>query len=455
MAYQRISGSRGASGIISLGLMLAACVDLGAPSDGMPGARDSREDLQRRKGSHEVLAAPNVVTDWAGIVQAAINNPTAPRPPASSEVLHAMIVLAMYDAAMAIEGGYEPFAAHVQAPAGADVRAAVATAAYLTARARVLASQFAYLDAQYAAYLTSIANGQAKDDGILVGKGAAAAMIALRANDGFDNVVLYQCGAVPAPVGEFEPNGGCGTQPVDTKMATVRPFTFVDPSRFRPDGPDPLTSRSYAEDFREVRDYGRANSAVRTAEQTDIAYFWSENGYVHWNRNLIDLAVSRGLSIGETARFFAMVHTSAADAVIAGFDAKYFFRAWRPRTAIPRASGDGNPDTEPDATWVPLLTVNHPEYPSAHGFWSTAVTDAVASFFGTNAVTWTITTSKAAVPQLVHEERTYHDVNALMREIDDARVWAGLHWRHSMRHGDQVGRKVARHVTTSFFRPTS
>jgi hypothetical protein len=451
MARQACSRRRAVLGALFLGLALAACE--------APGALDDRQDegsagLLRKSPLTEAAAAPNVVTDWAGIVQSAINNPAFPRPPASSEVLHATIVLAMYDAAMAIEGGYQPFTAAIEAPAGADVRAAVATAAYQTARARVLASQFAYLDAQYAAYLAGIPDGQAKTDGILVGETAAQQVIALRATDGFDNVVLYQCTAVPAAVGEFEPNGGCGTQPVDAKMAQVKPFTFTDPSQFRPGGPDPLASSSYTTDFIEVRDYGRANSAVRTSAQTDVAYFWSEHGYVHWNRNLIDLAISRGLSVRETARLFAMVHTSAADAVIAGFDAKYSFRAWRPRTAIPRAGSDGNPDTDPDPTWVPLLTVNHPEYPSAHGFWSTAVTDAVAEFFGTHRISWTIKTSTAAVPQLIQAERTYDDLNALMREIDDARVWAGLHWRHSMRHGDQIGRKVAKYVVTNFFRPT-
>jgi len=451
MACQRVSGSRGASGTIFLSLMLAACADPSAPSEGQRDAWAGADITLRRKGSPLALPAPNVVTDWAGIVQAAVHNAAAPRPPASSQVLHAIIVLAMYDATMAIEGGYEPFAATLQAPAGADVRAAVATAAYRTARARVLASQVAYLDAQYTAYLAGIPDGQAKDDGIGVGEDAAAAMLALRSSDGFDNTVVYQCSAVTAPAGEFEPNAGCGTQPVDAKMAAISPFTFADPSQFRPGGPDALTSANYTEDFNEARDYGRANSAVRTAEQTDIAYFWSEHSYVHWNRNLISLAVSRGLGVRETARLFAMAHTSAADALIAGFDAKYFFKAWRPRTAIPRAGSDGNPDTDPDPSWTPLLTVNHPEYPSAHGFWSTALTDAVADFFGTNAVTWTITTSTTAVPQLVHSQRTYYDLNALMREIDDARVWAGLHWRHSMRHGDQIGRKVARHVVSNFF----
>jgi hypothetical protein len=364
-----------------------------------------------------------------------------------------MVLLAVYDAVVAIEGGYQPYAAAITGYPGADVRAAVATAAYLTARARVAVSQHTYLDTQYASYLAGIPNGQAKSDGVEVGEAAATAMLTSRANDGFGNVVLYQCSSNPPPAGEFEPNGGCSTQPVDVKVAQIVPFTFSDPNQFRPDGPDPLTSNAYADDFIETRDYGRADSIFRSPEQTDIVHFWAEHSYVHWNRNLISLAISRGLSLRDTARLFAMVHTAAADAIIAGFEAKYYYATWRPRTAIPRADTDGNPDTDADPTWIPLLTVNHPEYPSAHGFWSTAVTDAVASFFGTNKVTWTIGTPQSAVPQVIQTERTYYSLNALMREIDDARVWAGLHWRHSMRNGDQIGRKVASHVVRNFFRP--
>ena len=403
-------------------------------------------------------ANSNAVTDWATIVQQAIHSASAPRSAGSSEVLHAMVALAVYDAVIGIEGGYKPFAAAVNARRGADVRAAVATAAYLTARARVAPSQVALLDLQYAAYLSGIADGAAKADGINAGEQAAAAMLARRANDGFNNVVLYECSSIPPAAGEFEPDAGCpaapgAPQPVDVKVGQIQPYTFSNAGRYRPDGPDALTSSAYTDDFIETRDYGRSDSLVRSAEQTDVAYFWSENPYVHWNRNLVNLAVGRGLNVRDTARFFAMVHTAAADAIIAGFQAKYYYSAWRPRTAIPRADTDGNPDTDADATWKPLLTVNHPEYPSGHGFWSGAVLNAVAAFFRTRNVTWTIATSRTAVPQLVQAERTYDDLNELMREIGNARIWAGLHWRHAVRHGAQVGRRVAAHVTRHYFRP--
>lgn len=396
--------------------------------------------------------AQNVITEWAGIVQPAINNASVPRSPASSEVLHATIQLAVYNAAIAIEGGSQPYGSPISAPHGADVRAAVATAAYLTARARVDPSQVAYLDSQYQTYLATIPGGHSKNDGIQVGEAAATALLLLRANDGFSNLVLYEC-SDPLPVGEFEPNGGCGTQPVDAKLAQVTPLTLADPSCFRPGGPNPLTSEGYTDDFIETRDFGRADSTVRTPEQTDIAYFWSEHTYIQWNRNLISLAIRFRLNVRETARFFALVHTSAADAIIVGFNAKYFFRSWRPRTAIPRADSDGNPDTDPDPTWTPLLTVNHPEYPSAHGFYSSAVTEIVAKYFGTRNLSWTLSGNKTAVPQLVQTERRYRNLDALDREIDNARVWSGLHWRHSMHDGDRIGREVAQRVFADYFRP--
>lgn len=402
--------------------------------------------------------SPNAATDWALIVQQSIHNASAPRSAGTSEILHAMVMLAMYDAVIAIEGGFEPYAARIQASADADAAAAAATAAYRTARARVAASQVAFLDQQYATYMANIADGPAKSAGVQVGEQAAAAILALRANDGFSNVVAYECTTVPPAPGEFEPDAGCPTgpaspQPVDAKVGRILPFTFASASDFRPDGPDPLSSGAYTEDFHETREYGRIDSAVRTADQTDVAYFWSENPYVHWNRNLVRLATSSSLNLRDAARFFALVHAGAADSVIAGFEAKYFYTAWRPRTAIPRADTDGNPDTDADVTWKPLLSVNHPEYPSGHGFWSSAVLEAVNAFFGTGKVSWTIGTSTTAVPQLVQGERSYDHLNAIMREVTNARVWAGLHWRHSIRQGAQLGRRVAAHVSRHFFRP--
>ncbi|HTV01941.1 MAG TPA: vanadium-dependent haloperoxidase [Luteitalea sp.] len=401
--------------------------------------------------------APNVVTDWSAIVQQAIHNAGAPRSAGSSQILHATVMVAVYDAVIAIQGGYRPFIATLAPVPYADVRAAVATAAYRTARARVAPSQVSYLDQQYTLYLANIPGGIGKSEGVRIGEAAASAVLAARADDRFNTVVAYECSSTEPPAGEYEPDAGCPTgptsQPVDAKVGRIVPFSFVDVGRYLPDGPDPLTSSAYAEDFAETRDLGRNDSTFRTPEQTDIAYFWSENPYVHWNRNLMALATQHGLDVRETARLFAMVHVAVSDAVIVGFAAKYYYAFWRPRTAIPRADTDGNPDTDADPTWKPLLMVNHPEYPSGHGFWSTALLDTVAAFFGTNKVTWTLTTSRTAVPALVQAERTYDQLNALNREIGNARIWGGLHWRHSIQHGSQVGRRVAAHINRNYFEP--
>lgn len=398
---------------------------------------------------------PNVVTEWALIVQSAIHNPTEPRGVPSSIVLHTITQLAVYDAVMAIEGGFEPFHTAAKAAKDADVRAAVATAAYRAARGRVAASQFGYLDHRYGTYMGTIPDGAPKQHGIEVGEASAAGILALRANDGFSNTVTYQCSGTPLRVGEFEPDGGCAIQPVEAKVAQLTPFTFANPAQFRPDGPIPSASDQWAADFDEVKAYGRADSTVRTAEQTDVAYFWSEHAYVHWNRNITNLAIAKGLGVAETARLLAMLWTAMSDTLVAGFEAKYFYRGWRPRTAIPRAAEDDNPKTIPDPTWTPLLNVNHPEYPGAHAFVTSAMVVVLAEFFGTDQVEWTIETSKVAVPKLVQTQRTYPNLGAIATDINNARVWAGLHFRNSTTVGGALGTRVGHQAIRDRFRPAA
>ena len=388
-------------------------------------------------------AAQNVVTHWAAVAQSAI---VVGRTPASSNVLHAMVQLAMYDAVIAIEGGYEPYATGLIAAPGTNVNAAVATAAYRVLRERV-PGQFAFLDNEYAIYLVAIADGQSKSNGIAVGEAVAAAILALRENDGFDNVIPYV--QPPPGPGVFEPVAP--TTPIEVKLGQVSPYTFDDPAAFRPNGPAPLASNEYAENFIETRDYGRSNSTFRSPEQTDIALFWAENPYTQWNRNLRNIAITNQLNIAETARMMAMAFTADADALIGCLEAKYFYMWWRPVHAIQRAGADGNLDTDPDPTWTALLTVNFPEYPSAHACLSTAITDALTAYFGTNNFSVTL---DSTMPALFAPVRTYRKLNDVAREVDDARVWGGLHWRNSMKEGDKLGRKVAAHIVRHFFRPT-
>lgn len=383
--------------------------------------------------------AQNAVNDWSLKAQNAI---TAGRSPASSEYLLALVHAAMYDAAVAIEGQYRPFriAADVMHPASPE--AAVAAAAYYVLRFRLPALEPA-LTAEYAAYLSTLPDGPEKDNGTAAGTAVALAWLELCAGDRFDNTVVYE--QPPQAPGVWEPTAP--TPPVDVKLAQVVPYVMRSADRFRPQGPRPLKSRSYAKAFEEVYDLGRLDSLTRTPEQLEVARFWAEHTAVQWNRNLRQLAAAAQLDFAGTARMLAMVHVASADAVVGCFDTKYHFPSWRPVHAIQRADTDANPWTVPDPSWAALLNVNHPEYPSAHACWTTAVTDTLASFFGTDTVEFSLDSSVTGTV------RHYSRFSEVAREVGDARVWAGLHFRFSVTDGDRIGRRVAR-LVTRHFRPS-
>jgi hypothetical protein len=389
-------------------------------------------------------AAPgdNAVVHWSGVAAAAIGagpTPTTFRPPASSSVLGGMVHGAMYDAVAAVEGGLEPFATGVTAPPGASADAAVAQAARDVLVARV-PGQAAAVQTAYDAYMASIPNGPAKDAGKAVGTAAAAGMLAMRTGDHFDDVVPYV--QPPTGAGVFEPIAP--TPPVDVKLPLVRPFTFSSQSEYRPRGPLELTSKRYARDVAELQAYGRVDSAVRTAAQTETVRFFTENPFVQFNRTLRELAIARGLDLRESARLLGYVNVASADTLIACWEAKYHYMFWRPNHAIQRADTDGNPETTKDTTWLPLIVGNHPEYPSGHACGTAALTESLRNYFGTKRVNLVMSsTALGAGPP-----RTYENLDELVADVENARVWGGLHYRTTMtrtaKHFPQIARDVGR-----------
>jgi PAP2 superfamily len=381
----------------------------------------------------------NPVEDWSEIAEAAI---TAGRPPGSSFVLSAITHAAMYDAAVAVEGRYEPFLVSPVVQRPVSLAAAVATAAHEVLVARV-PSQAAALGTQYTAYLQSLPKDRSTFNGITLGVQVAGAYVAGRANDGFNTVVPY----VQPPVGPgvFEPVPPGTTQPpVDVKLKQVTPLVMSSGSQFRPPAPPALTSLEYTADFIEVRDIGRTDSAIRTAEQTLTARFWAENTFTQWSRTARDLALARGLSPLETARTLAMMHVAAGDAAIGCFEAKYYYNFWRPFHAITRADSDLNPDTVQDTSWTSLLTVNHPEYPSGHACVTGAIAPALADAFGTDDVPFVMSST------ITNTTETYPSFSASLNEVIEARIWSGLHFRTSMEAGAQLGAHVADLVVLRF-----
>jgi hypothetical protein len=386
-------------------------------------------------------AAPgdNAVVHWSGIAASAI---AVGRAPASSSVLGGMVHGAMYDAVAAVEGGLEPFAADVTSPAGASADAAVAQAARDVLVARVPA-QAGFVQTAYDSYMASIPDGPAKDAGKSVGAAAAAGMLALRANDHFDDIVPYV--QPPPGPGVFEPIAP--TPPVDPKLAFVQPFTYDSPSDYRPDGPISLMSGRYARDVAELQAYGRVDSSVRTAKQTETVRFHTEQTFFQFNRTLRDLVNARGLDLRESARLLAYVNVATADTMIACWEAKYHYDRWRPNHAIQRADTDGNRATSPDPTWLPLIVGNHPEYPSGHACFTGAVTESLHNYFGTKKVRLVISsTAPGAGPP-----RTYENLDELVEDVENARVWGGLHFRSTMTKTANYFPRIADDVGQQYF----
>lgn len=384
----------------------------------------------------------DAVTDWSLIAQNSIVG-VARKFPGEAAVYMGIAHAAIYDAAVAVSGGYRPYRVAPIVPPGASQDAAVVTAAHHVL-VGLFPAQQGSLDAAYAASLDGIPDGQAKSDGIAVGEEVAAGILDLPTDEGLIAVVPY---VQPSPgPGVFEPTAPA--PPLGTRLPLVVPLALETASQFRPDGPASLTSEEYAADFEQVKEVGRSDSAVRTAEQTSIALFWTDHDIPQWNRNLIRLASQRGLESVETARMLAMAHVAGSDAMIACFEAKYHYLYWRPVQAIRRADTDGNPLTSPDPTWQPLrATPNHPEYPSAHACHTTAVTVALEGFFGTGSVPFSL-------DSLVTGQTRYYDrFKDAVQEVNQARVWAGFHFRNSDQKGASLGREVGRYVAENFFQP--
>ena len=368
--------------------------------------------------------------------------------PGEAAVYMGIVHVAIYDAAVTIEGGNEPYTTTPNAPANASPEAAVATAAYetLTGLQPQLGANQAIIDGDHAAYLAAIPDGAAKTNGIDVGGQVAQAVLALRVNDGRGcSTTLPDLGLPASGPGVWQPAPGAV---LGLCLPGMRPLALASASQFRPDGPNSLTSQEYAHDFNQVEDLGRIDSATRTPEQTIQARFWTDHDIRQWNDGMLRLADARGLDLVQTARMLAMAHVAGGDAMIACFDAKYHYWFWRPYQAIPQAGTDGNAATVADPSWKPLgTTPNFPEYPSAHACHSSAVVEALDAFFGTDKVPFML---DSRVTQTTREYARLHDI---VKDVDWARVLVGFHFRTSDLQGSALGGKVGRYVVDHYFQP--
>ena len=283
---------------------------------------------------------------------------------------------------------FEPYAIDIASGAGSS-SAAVAKAARDVLVA-VISAQEAAVDTRYTNFLSL--NGLVGNAGIATGAQAAAAMIALRANDG----------SFPSPPPTFSGGTGPGqwrstaspaASMVAPWLADVTPFTLNSQAQLRPHGPPHLESGLYARDYQEVKDYGGndPNTTRRTQEQTDLAIFYSDNFIVLWQRTLRGVATTYIGNLGDSARMFALANLSAADAAIGAWDAKLYYNFWRPITAIRNADTDGNAQTIADPNWTPFIaTPNYPDYTSGANNLTASMAVSLSNFFGQDKVTFTV-----------------------------------------------------------------
>src|SRR5579864_8078762 len=387
------------------------------------------------------LSAQNVVAQWNAIASTTIVA-NAKVGPAASSVWFAYVHLAVFDAVNAFDHRFQPYLFTTDPPAGANQDAAAVAAAHWIL-VHYFLSQQSTLDTEFAASLAAISDTPSNiAAGLAVGEASAQALITARANDGLLAHVVY---TPPVGPGYWLPTPPAFGPPVTPWLGQMVPFTMSNAAQFFPDeGPDALDSQQWIDDYNQVMTLGALNSTVRTPQQTEIGFFWTEHAAQQYARAFRNLATQKGLGTSDTARLMAMLWAGFADAGIGCFNAKYSFSFWRPVTAIP--VGGANPALTADPSWLPLgITPSQPEYPAAHGCVTGAVSTILAGYFGTPNLTFSV---DSKVTGTTH---TFTSTNDLMHEVEAARIYAGFHYHHSVIQGRVLGLKVGKQLVQQYF----
>ena len=368
-------------------------------------------------------AHADVITDW-NVTALGLTQSSSPQ--IEMRTL-AMTHVAMFDAVNAVTRTYQPYMNPVPtAPAGASAEAAAAAAAHA-----VLVSTYPLqkpaLDAALQAWLAKLPDGDAKTNGGTLGRLVAEQCIAMRSSDGWNARVAY---TPPTGPGNWQPAPPSMGPFASVFWAEVKPFFLKSSTEVTAPGPLAVDSPQYAKELDEVRRMGRRDSTERSADQTAAAIFTLVNGGQIWNAAARAAVAAKGTPMPENARIFAVINMAALDAVIAGWEVKRKVGTWRPVTAIRAATGN------PDPKWEPLInTPPHPDYVSGHSVTSGAWSRSLQLLFGNDGAPFSATFGGALT-------RHFTGFSQAATEIENARVWAGIHTRTADEHGTALGRKV-------------
>ena len=388
----------------------------------------------------------NQVVQWNKNLLVIVRTPGAQPATIHSTRSFAMMHAAIYDAVNAIDGSHKPYFVHLTGVSpDASQDAAAAQAAH-----DVLASLYPTfqltLDNELKDSLAQIPDGTAKTDGISIGTTVAGKILDLRTNDGADAPLIpYVFGTAPGDYQSTPPNNP--KQPQFTHWSHVTPFALDRADQFRPGPPPALTSKTYSDDFNEVKSLGMMNGTAATADQMLTGRFWNGAIQNYWNEITQTAAIDHNLTTAQSARLFALLNLSLADSVIAFYDAKYTYNFWRPVTAIRAANTDNNPDTTADPNWLPEVgnTTPDPSYPGAHAVISAAGAEVLDSFFKPKRFDFSVTSE--VMPNV---ERSFKSFSAAAEEATLSRIFAGVHFRSDLTTGQELGSDVADFVVDNF-----
>jgi PAP2 superfamily len=388
-------------------------------------------------------AHADAVTDWNAIMQTTVASSNAVVQNRSA----AIVQLAVFEAVNSIVGDYEPYLGTLVAPPWASPDAAAIAAAHRTL-VTLYPSSVQALDALRVQSLAAIPNGAAKEAGITVGEMAAGAILLLRAGDGSAVAATtpYTPGSDP---GEWRPTPPPLASALLPGWGQVVPFGLKEGSQFRLPPPPGIDTGKYAKDYNEVKLVGRFDSLSRPQDRTDVARFYAISSPVQvWNSAARQASAAQGKTVSENARILALLGMALCDASVAAFDTKYHYNLWRPVTAIRAGSTDGNRKTDPDGGWLPLIvTPAFPSYPSAHATVSGAARAVLERAFGKDG--HDITLTAAALPGVV---LSYDALAQITDDIDDARIYGGIHFRFDQEAGARQGRRVGSYILRNYLR---
>ncbi|MBX3387289.1 MAG: phosphatase PAP2 family protein [Phycisphaeraceae bacterium] len=405
----------------------------------------------------------DVATDWNQVYLECVRVEGGPPCPASRWATH--LYVAMFDAANSVFGDYSHVIVKENVTRPTSARAAIAAAAY-TILSEAYPAQQAFLDESYSNSIKMLPPGLPRARGMQLGRRVAQAVMAARADDGSDDDTPYVYGSNP---GDWTmSDSDIFDAPATPNWGKVRPWAMTKSTQFRVAGPGGfrkmarlLASQIYADQFNEVKELGERNSATRTQDQTDIAWFWANDvdGTSKPPGQLLQIteavSIDQGLDFYQKTRLFALVALAMGDSCIAAWDAKYrtWCDLWRPQEAIRNADIDGNPQTEADANWLPLApwTPPFPAYVSGHATFGATHAAIMRNYFRTDRMNMAIYTDD---PHYTGPSpRHYTSFTEIARENGRSRIYLGVHYQFDADMGYALGTLVGNYVFANKARP--